>query len=153
MVDPIPVFNGRGLRLEKAPAPLVDHMPNPSRLQAFRYGVHRALKAVLPDRTEKEPERGKLHWGILKGVWRRYQAAGDIRRAYALMGVDSVLEEGRFERRAFLQDYAGQYTAKAYAELEASLGMQAGKALSPAWKNEPLNDARWREAWYAPSWL
>ena len=37
---------GADASIERAPAPVVNHSPNPSALQAFRFGVHRALKAT-----------------------------------------------------------------------------------------------------------
>lgn len=44
MVDHSPIFPGHGYRHYLPPAPVAFHSPNPSPYQAFRYGIHRALR-------------------------------------------------------------------------------------------------------------
>jgi hypothetical protein len=91
LVDHAPEMQGESLRLSREPAPLADHSPCPAPLQAFQFGVHRALKAFQPDRRHKDFSRALVHWRILTSIWSAYRAGGDIRRLYALMGVEHVL--------------------------------------------------------------
>jgi hypothetical protein len=153
MVDTTPIFPGKSLVFTHDPAPLADHMPDPSKLQSLRYGIHRALKAIQPDRTVKEHWRGSFQWDLLKNVWRRYREAGDVRRVYTLLGADIVLGEGDFDRKRLLIDYAGDYTSQIYAALVKKYGNSPGKGLSRAWKLEALNDARWSANLDAPPWM
>ena len=153
IVDTTPLVPGKRMRVSRDPAPLVDHMPDPSKAQSFRYGVHRALKAIQPDRISKKLARGQLHWGILKGIWRRYQAAGDERRLYSLLGADVVFGEGDFDRPRLLADYAGEYTARVFAAMAAKYGDDPARGLSPAWQSESASDARWSRLWESAPWI
>ena len=153
MVDTTPSVSGKRIRVSKDPAPLADHMPDPSELQAFRYGIHRALKAIQPDRAIKKPARGQLHWAILKGIWQRYRAGGDDRRLYSLLGADIVLGESEFDRKQLLENYAGGYVEHIFGAVVARFGGDPAKGLSAAWENDSLNDARWLKNWEAPPWI
>lgn len=45
-------------------------MPNPDEYQIFRYGIHKALKSLQPDRYAKKINKGILHLTILNGIAR-----------------------------------------------------------------------------------
>ena len=77
MVDHSPRFPGHGHRQYLPPAPIAEHSPDPSPFQAFRYGVHRCLKAIQPDRRKKDVRRAVLHWSVLKNIWRAFSGAGE----------------------------------------------------------------------------
>lgn len=62
-VDASPTTPGKRLKLWDSPAPVADHSPDPSPMQAFRFGVHRALKVV-------QPRRWRLRYGQTRGQWK-----------------------------------------------------------------------------------
>lgn len=96
MVDHAPRFPGSSLRLSQRPAPVVDHSPNPSNIQAFRFGVHRALKALQPDRESatRQIDKAMVHWLIIDYVWRHYRANPDRRLALVTAGAEFVMGGG-----------------------------------------------------------
>lgn len=79
------------------PAPLVIHSPDPSPFQAFHFGVHRALKAVQPDRKSFEYERAVIQWANLGKVWAHFVRSKDRRLGLAILGADLVLR-GRVDQ-------------------------------------------------------
>src|SRR5262245_12911211 len=92
----------------------VDHMPDPSDYQCFRYGVHRALKVMQPDREVKDPQRASLHYSILKNTWK--VRAKDSRRNLVIIGAECVFS-GRHQ--ALLRDYAGTFSRKVFEDVKA----------------------------------
>jgi len=96
MVDPMPRMTGRAVRVTKAPAPLVVHSPDPSPLQAFRFGVHRAMKMLQLDRPAAARDRGRfeVHYVILQATWDKLRESNDARRALAIAGAEYVAREG-----------------------------------------------------------
>ncbi len=83
---------------------LVDHMPNPSKFQAFRYGIHKALKAAQPDRRDKNFPKALTHATILAGIARHWRLTRDERLLFALIGAMLVF---RTRAKDLLDDYAG----------------------------------------------
>lgn len=96
MVDPMPRMAGPAVRVTQDPAPLVVHSPDPSPLQAFRFGVHRAMKVLQLDRpaTARDPKRFDVHYVILEATWQRFRESRDARRALAIAGAEYVAREG-----------------------------------------------------------
>jgi hypothetical protein len=90
MVDHMPQMQGRALRIQGPPAPLAVHCPNPSPLQAFRYGLHRAVKMLQHDRppASREPKRLGVHLIALNATWEAYRHKGDRRRLLAVAGAE-----------------------------------------------------------------
>jgi hypothetical protein len=93
----------------------VDHMPDPSEFQAFRYGVHKALKMLQAGAAKKIPEKAWLHLNILKGIWRHRRE--DARRALMILGAECVLS-GEHPRLA--ENYAGDYARQLLAAVKGA---------------------------------
>lgn len=72
--------------------PIARHMPNPSGFQAFSFGVHRALKIVQPTNRHLDFGRALLHWTVISRIYECYQRLGDVRRLFALAGVQEVID-------------------------------------------------------------
>lgn len=152
MVDHAPIFPGKGFRVWGPPAPLVVHSPDPSPFQAFRYGLHRILKAVQPDRREKDLRRAVLHWSLLKNIWRAHQRHGDERRLCALLGAESVLS-GLCDRAQVLDSYSGDYAKALFAQLVPAPPGKALEQVRGLWDHETANDSRWLNLYLAPPWV
>jgi hypothetical protein len=69
-------------------APAAIHCANPSPFQAYHYGFHRGMKAVL----------GGDRWGVLAALHGHYRRNPDVRLAYAVLGADAA-----FDRRFNLE--------------------------------------------------
>jgi hypothetical protein len=89
--DTTPAVMGRAVTVWSAPAPFVDHAPDPSLHQAFSTGIHRALKAVQFGRPAYNWRRGMRQLRYLFGVRARYLAMGDPRMLVALYGASLVV--------------------------------------------------------------
>ena len=73
---------------------LVDHMPSPSNYQLFRYGIHKALKAIQHGRgAVKSIKKGLLHAAIINGIVRNF-LSGRSDLVWALIGARLVFENG-----------------------------------------------------------
>jgi hypothetical protein len=143
LVDHAPTFGGEAVRLWQQP-PFILHSPDPSRYQAFRYGVHRALKAVQLDRNAKDVGRAATHWSLLKNVWRAYRAKGDERRLLVLLGAEAVLGD-EYEVETLMEAYAGDYTRELFDILEREGAAASFARHRPYWDHEQMNDLRWAE--------
>jgi hypothetical protein len=144
MVDHAPHFPGCSLRLSEPPAPVADHSPNPSGLQVFRFGIHRALKALQDDRTraERQDDKAAVHWSILNAIWRRYRIDPDRRRALAIAGAEFAMRGGM---TAFGHDYMHHGVEALFRERFEP--MPAGALLEyigADWDDPARNDSRWR---------
>lgn len=72
----------------------VDHMSSPSAYQLFRYGIHKALKAIQHGRgVKKSINKGLLHSAIINGMARNY-FGGRSELVWALIGARLVFEDG-----------------------------------------------------------
>lgn len=88
-VDYPPRIFGKSLLLTRNA--YVDHMTDPHDYQLFRYGIHKALKAIQPGRgANKSITKFLLHTAILNGIARNSRA-GQERLSWALIGAMLVL--------------------------------------------------------------
>lgn len=108
MVDVTPRFQTRQDFEDK---PWVDHMPDPHDFESFRYGVHKALKVMQPDRQRKDIKKALLHYTILRNIWKHRNS--DRRRKLMIAGAECVFS-GQF--RPLLDDYAGDYCRRVFEE-------------------------------------
>lgn len=140
IVDHHPVPKDRALFISRPPAPLMDHSPDPTPIQAFQFGVHRAMKAFQSDREKKEVRRAVVQWRILTSVWAQYKTRRDVRRLYTLMGVEFVLANSI---HAFNADYK-DVAAVAYFEKEVLPQRRDAleKRLAYNWDHLLANDIR-----------
>jgi hypothetical protein len=91
-VDHSPEIPGKRFSTKGPPAPIVDHSPNPSPFQAFRFGVHRALKVVQRDRGKLDLFRSRMQWTLLGNIWDRFSDTGIRRLGLVVLGAETVLE-------------------------------------------------------------
>jgi hypothetical protein len=131
-VDTLPEFPGCEVSLWSAPAPFVDHCPDPSPRQAFFFGVHRAVKAIQPGRGATRFAYGLAagQWRILRDTWRNFLRRRDPRLALAVMGADSVLCRRIDTDRVRDKQGAFQEHFDACARLDADA---LERRLAPSW--------------------
>lgn len=91
--DPSPSRPGLRRIIEQPRASFFLHAPDPSSLQAFHFGAHRALKLVQRGQAPADirAEAMLSQWQTLKGVWRQFDARGDRRHALALVAADLII--------------------------------------------------------------
>ena len=137
-VDPAPVIPGRRLLQWSAPAPVADHSPDPSMLQAFRFGIHRGLKAFQPGRKRVRGSQAREQWHVLVDTWDAFVRSGDLRRGLAVYGADLVWQ-------GLLSMEAGGYYAADQEALLAGIPRDPAKLqsqLGPRWRPGPRRTAR-----------
>src|SRR5918992_979837 len=135
LVDSYTRATGRILRVSDERKAVAVHSPNPSPLQAFRFGVHRALKAVQRDRTPQARFRHKanLQWKVLCKVWENFKIAQDRRLGLAIAGAEYVFStEGSgcqfdYMHPLIADEFASRYQALTTPELL--------RTLSPQWND------------------
>lgn len=125
-VDASPAVPGERLKLWDHPAPVVDHSPNPSPGQAFRFGAHRALKVVQPERWSMRYGQTRGQWRILKRCWGHFVAERDRRLGLAILGanltLDDELEPNYYDKahdslQSVFQQYQGLSAGRLYENL------------------------------------
>ena len=89
-VDPAPLMPGERRKTYADPAPVVDHSPDPSPFQAFRFGVHRALKVVQRGRWIPRFRQAIGQWLLLRKCWHHCRAVEVHRLGLALLGAEAV---------------------------------------------------------------
>jgi hypothetical protein len=94
-VDPDPEFSGQKLVVEKPPRDLILHAADPSPLQAFHFGAHRALQAsqVYRGLRDARPHNARIQWQYLDRVWRHFEYSGDRRLGLAVLAADMVFRK------------------------------------------------------------
>jgi len=64
-------------------APAAFHCKNPSRFQAFHFGVHRGIKVFAPKHSTS-------HWTLLEKTWKNFRNTNDARIGLAILGSELV---------------------------------------------------------------
>lgn len=93
-LDPRPERPGE-LKIEAWPKkPVVWHSPDPSPLQAFHFGAHRALKVLQTGRAKKDRKVSSIReqWLTLARTWVQYKKQHDRRHGLALVAADLVFK-------------------------------------------------------------
>jgi len=139
-VDPDPVVPGQRLVVWQAPAPFALHSPNPSPLQAFKFGAHRSLKAYQPGRESLVWRQAIRQWRYLTKVWDHFERKRDRRLGLAILGAELV-------RTGELRPSTNQYTEH---QVEAMFEMYSETTveelfsrLSPVWSPRNGRLRRW----------
>lgn len=73
----------------------INHMPNSTDYQLFRYGIHKALKSLQPDRENKSFHKFLMHLNILQGIARHAFTKPESGYFYSLIGA-TLVAEGRY---------------------------------------------------------
>jgi hypothetical protein len=126
-VDACPLALGEKIHDDSELAPAAIHCKNPSHFQAFRYGVHRALKTIQPGRVQIEHEYSVSQWSYLESTRRNYKATGDKRVGYAVLGAELTFGGGiqiaHYDfSNPFLESLFQQYNALTARELKREIG-------------------------------
>lgn len=87
-VDGPPSIPGRSMVIDVC---FVNHSPNPSRRQAYLFGMHRAVKAVQPGSTDFRRGQAMMQWNILVNTWKHFERSRDPRLGLCILGADKVL--------------------------------------------------------------
>jgi hypothetical protein len=135
-VDPDPVFPGRKLVVDHPPRDLILHASDPSPLQAFHFGAHRALQAsqVYRKLRDARPHNARLQWWYLDRVWRHFERTGDQRLGLAMLAADLV-----FQREL-------PATANEYSDGALTAAFKDASSLDSAVIREHLEE-RWGTPW------
>lgn len=139
-VDASPAVPGERLKLWDHPAPIVDHSPDPSPIQAFQFGVHRALKVVQPERWRMRYGQTRAQWRLLQRCWRHFESERDRRLGLAILGA-SLVFNGRLEPRHY--DEAEESLGKILKRYEDISTKRLHENLNSHWG---LENRRW--LWY-----
>lgn len=142
IVDHHPTNIRNYLTISESPiAGMILHSPNPTPLQSYQFGIHRALKACLIDRLEKKIPRVLGHWTILSHIWQHYQRKPDIRLLYAIAGVEFVLNNAmkpydfNYKHSKIQEIFTQEVLPYSEAELR--------KRYHKEWSHPLLNQKRW----------
>jgi hypothetical protein len=118
----------------------VDHMSSPSQYQLFRYGIHKALKAIQHGRgAKKSIQKGLLHSAVINGMARNF-VGGRRDLVWALIGARLVFDGGLPS-----EGYHSDEVKAIYSKLEgdAVLFQQLSGEASRFFGNEVQNWFRW----------
>ncbi|MEM6843543.1 MAG: hypothetical protein AAF632_15045 [Bacteroidota bacterium] len=69
-------------------APAAFHCPNPSRFQAFHFGIHKAVKVMQIGDSPKNLSARNIHWENLLRTKAHYRKTKDLRLGYAVLGAE-----------------------------------------------------------------
>jgi hypothetical protein len=144
-VDPDPEFPGEKLVVPDPARDLVLHAIDPSLLQAFHFGAHRALQAAQPYRgiAEARPHNARLQWVCLVRVWKHFLRSKDRRLGLAMLAADMVFQR---ELPATANQYSDPSLRGAF-ETAAKLGTGDIHArLAPRWGTPTARLATWGRA-------
>lgn len=82
--DRDPWIPGRKIKFSGPPAPVVYHSPNPNPYQAYHFGIHRGMKAIIG--------ASRTNWQYLTLVWDHYLQSRDPRLGLTLLGAEDVIK-------------------------------------------------------------
>ncbi len=146
-VDYRPNLPGRAVKRVKPD--IASHMSDPSTFQLFRYGVHKALKSLQPDRERKDSAKAILHAVILDGIARNFRA-GDKKLAWALIGGMLV-----YDRKLNDIDYNASATRDMFDYIGADEARMRDftERADKFWRHEVDNMFRWLRLFQQPPYL
>jgi hypothetical protein len=146
MVDSYYRTRGEMLHISSEESAVAAHSPDPSPLQAFRFGVHRATKAIQNDRpvAERWVEKAQMQWQLLELVWQNFLRTRDRRIGMAVAGAEFVISGSG---ASYVRNYMDPAVAAAF---EDGIGSVSDKELfdrlAVTWGDTNRNAARWRES-------
>lgn len=89
-VDPNPNIPGERKIEWNNPSPVADHSPNPSIIEAYMFGYHRALKIVQRDRFHKITDSAKFQLNLLQHAWKALLNNKNYTRLAVIYGANEV---------------------------------------------------------------
>lgn len=129
-VDPAPIIPGRRCEVWEPPALVAHHAPDPSRQQAFQFGIHRAQKAFQRDRHRIRGSQARDQWRTLLATWDAFLGSHDLRRGLAVFAADLVWRGTIDHRFDYRRSCAGDLLAGA-----PSSAAEMRNLLSPRWEH------------------
>lgn len=144
-VDPDPVFPGRKLMIETPPRDLILHASDPSPLQAFHFGAHRALQAsqVYRRLRDTRAHNARLQWHYLDLVWRHFERTGDRRLGLAIVAADMVFKR---QLPASANEYSDGSLLAAFDGVSSLDTKEIRGRLEQDWGTPKARRRAWREA-------
>jgi hypothetical protein len=146
MVDSYVSVPGKVVTVSNRDAALAVHSPDPSPLQAFRFGIHRAMKALQFDRpvAQRMVEKAHGHHAILVKTWANFVVRRDRRMGLAVAGAELVVNRA-------LGSVGNNYMSRAVEEIFAMRYADATAdslftELARGWTDTVTNQARWQAA-------
>jgi len=144
-VDPDPEFPGLKLVIDHPSRDLIFHAGDPSPLQAFHFGAHRALQAsqVYRKLRDARPHNARVQWQYLDRVWDHYERSGDRRLGLAVLAAEMVF---RRQLPPTANEYSDNALLAAFESTEALDNVEILKRLEPRWGTLKARRQTWREA-------
>jgi hypothetical protein len=144
-VDPDPEFPGEKVMVMNPPRDLVLHASDPSPLQAFHFGAHRALQASQAYRglLDSRPHDARIQWQYLDRVWRHFERTGDSRLGLAMLAADMVF---RRELPATASEYSDPALITAFEHVSKIEGPDILARLEQRWATSAKRNRTWRRA-------
>jgi len=144
-VDPDPDFPGRKLIVDEPPRDLILHAGDPSPLQAFHFGAHRALQAsqVWRRLRDARPHNARIQWQYLDRVWDHYVRSGDPRLGLAVFAADMVFKK---ELPPTANEYSDAALLAAFEAAEALDDGEIRERLEPRWGSPKMRRQTWAGA-------
>jgi hypothetical protein len=144
-VDPNPEFPGRKLVVDDPPRNLILHAGDPSPLQAFHFGAHRALQAsqVYRNLWDARPHNARIQWKYLDRVWRHFERSGDRRLGLAVLAADMVF---RKELPATANEYSDAALLAAFNCASSLDDGEVRARLEPRWGSPRARRRTWIRA-------
>ncbi|MHC4409099.1 MAG: hypothetical protein ACYS0F_08865 [Planctomycetota bacterium] len=144
-VDPDPEFPGRKLVVDTPARDLILHAGDPSPLQAFHFGAHRALQAsqVYRRLQDARPHNARLQWQYLDRVWDHYERSGDRRLGLAVLAADMVFKR---ELPPTANDYSDAALVAAFKSADALDDGEIRERLDRRWGSSKSRRQTWLRA-------
>lgn len=144
-VDPDPIFPGSKLVVEHPPRDLILHASDPSPLQAFHFGAHRALQASQVHRKLRDtrPHNARVQWQYLDRVWRHFESSADRRLGLAILAADMVFQK---QLPATANEYSDACLLAAFEHASSLDGEQILQRLVGRWGTPGDRQRTWRRA-------
>ena len=144
-VDPDPEFPGRKLVINHPSRNLIFHAGDPSPLQAFHFGAHRALQAsqVYRKLRDARPHNARIQWYYLDCVWDHYVRSGDRRLGLAMLAADMVF---RKELPPTANEYSDSALIAAFERADALDDSEIRRRLDPRWGSSETRRQTWLRA-------
>lgn len=144
-VDPDPVFPGIKLVVDSPPRDLILHASDPSPLQAFHFGAHRALQASQAYRRLRDTRthNARVQWQYLDRVWSHFERSGDRRLGLAILAADMV-----FERKlpATANEYSDGHVLAVFEGVASLDEVEIRRRLVNRWGTSSERRRTWRRA-------
>jgi len=144
-VDPDPDFPGRKLIVDEPPRNLILHAGDPSPLQAFHFGAHRALQAsqVYRKLRDARPHNARIQRQYLDRVWDHYVRSGDRRLGLTVLAADMVFKK---ELPPTANEYSDAALLAAFEAAEALDDGEIRERLEPRWGSPKMRRQIWADA-------